>query len=97
MCIRDRSVSDPNLLTANLNSLTLTSGGTTPFLIGPSGGGTTAPANGTLTGLSAGSISVTDVKGITANSAVTASSTSNAVTFDTASLVNNTTISGGAG
>jgi len=88
------STGTAGLLNTNLSSLTLSSGGTTPFVIG----GTTVPTNGAVGDISAATVSITDIKGVTLDSQYTIAGTSNssaAVTFDTSSLLNNGTISGG--
>jgi hypothetical protein len=56
----------------------------------------TTPVNGTITGLTAGAVSITDVKGITVSPTFTVDATGSkqAVTLDTASLLNNGTITG---
>ena len=82
----------PSILSPE-NTLNLTSGGTTPFVIG----GTTAPANGTIGSLSSGVVTVTDVKGITVSNTFQIQGTDGgaSVNLDTSSLLNSGTIAGG--
>ncbi|MBS1989117.1 MAG: hypothetical protein JSS83_01295 [Cyanobacteria bacterium SZAS LIN-3] len=89
------SVLDPNALNSGLTSLSLSTGAATPFVINTTDA--KQLLNGTAFDISAGTVSITAIKGITVNGAIGATSSGVSLVLDTSSLLNNGVIGGAAG
>jgi len=87
------SVNDVPLISTNLFSVNLTSGATTPFVIGATGKDL---VNGTAGSVDGGSVSITSIKGLTVNSGfeIKATGTNETLTLNSSKLLNNGLISG---